>query len=109
MCSLQSAGYNIRHVWSSPYRRCLQTAGVACRQLGVDTVRVHHGLGEVTRAARSCAMERGVDPEFIFAGGEHMYLTGEGKAAAVGAGLAHMDVDTTHFVDRSREDFHARV
>ncbi|CAM9462570.1 unnamed protein product [Discosporangium mesarthrocarpum] len=33
-------------IFSSPFRRCLQTAGVVARQLGIEGVTVHLGVGE---------------------------------------------------------------
>jgi len=44
-------------VYSSPFRRCLQTAGVVAASLGVRAVTVHAGVGEVMEAARSCTDE----------------------------------------------------
>ena len=34
-------------VVSSPYRRCLQTAAIVCRELGLGMLRVDNRLGEV--------------------------------------------------------------
>ncbi|KAJ1445704.1 hypothetical protein M885DRAFT_291509 [Pelagophyceae sp. CCMP2097] len=39
--------YGVVAIVSSPFRRCLQTAGVLARALKVDAVTVHDGLGEL--------------------------------------------------------------
>lgn len=102
-CRLKAAGFNITHIWSSPYRRCLQTAAAAARELGVGSISVHHGLSEGTSSAISCANSVGVDPEFIRSGAEPMYLKPEGKVAAVGDGIAVVDVDVGHYCDEAIE------
>jgi len=38
--------YGIRQIWTSPFRACIQTAAVVARELGIDHLRVHNGLGE---------------------------------------------------------------
>jgi len=44
--------YGVVAIVSSPFRRCLQTAGVLARALKVDAVTVHDGLGELMHQVR---------------------------------------------------------
>jgi hypothetical protein len=39
---------------SSPFRRCLQTAGIVARELGLTSVDVHCGLGEAMAMVQRC-------------------------------------------------------
>ena len=43
---LASFNLAIHMVYSSPFRRCLQTAGQVCRHLGITAIVVHYGLSE---------------------------------------------------------------
>ena len=45
----------------SPFRRCLQTAAVAAKTLGVSRIRINKTLGEVTECVRSCQMSSGCE------------------------------------------------
>lgn len=45
--------YNITVVVSSPFRRCLQTAGVICRALRLSSLVIDYGLSEVMHTVRS--------------------------------------------------------
>eukprot|EP01064_Diplonema_japonicum_P031917 TRINITY_DN586_c0_g1_i1.p1 TRINITY_DN586_c0_g1~~TRINITY_DN586_c0_g1_i1.p1 ORF type:complete len:333 (+),score=75.12 TRINITY_DN586_c0_g1_i1:66-1064(+) len=47
--------YNFQAIVSSPYRRCLETAGIVARTIGVDVVHVDDRLGEwCVEVARCC-------------------------------------------------------
>ena len=106
---LLDAGLRITSVWSSPYRRCLQTAAAACSTLGTDTVLVHHGLSEKVSAVARAVRDAGLDCAFIDTGDEPMYLFQAGKAAACGEGVAHADVVVAHAVDSGPGGFPSRV
>ena len=42
-------------IYSSPFRRCLQTSAVAAKSLNLEEILVHPGLGEImTRVRKSC-------------------------------------------------------
>lgn len=96
---IQEAGFSITHVYSSPFRRCLQTAAAAAREIGVANIRVHNGLSETTHAARKCVVAKGLDPSFVVTGNDPMYLSPEGKAAAVGPGIEITHADASHYCD----------
>lgn len=78
----------------SPFRRCLQTAGIVARTLGVEGVTVHRGIGERMDKVRKEIMEltlarsardpRGVgkEPSAVFS-----YLDEEDMVEALGAGV----------------------
>lgn len=69
---------------SSPFRRCLETAGVVARALGIGAVHVHFGLGELMHQVRACArgFERVEELE------ELVPLSDADADAALGAGVA---------------------
>ncbi len=45
--------FKINKVYSSPFRRCLQTAAIVCKQLGVNEITIHKELGETMTCIRS--------------------------------------------------------
>jgi broad specificity phosphatase PhoE len=45
--------YNITVVVSSPFRRCLQTAGIICRALRISSLVIDYGFSEVMHSVRS--------------------------------------------------------
>ena len=53
--------YHIAKIVSSPFRRCLQTAGVLARELGVRQVTVKNTLGEHVPAAMKCFAKMGLE------------------------------------------------
>eukprot|EP01063_Lacrimia_lanifica_P007436 TRINITY_DN1472_c0_g1_i2.p1 TRINITY_DN1472_c0_g1~~TRINITY_DN1472_c0_g1_i2.p1 ORF type:complete len:729 (+),score=206.12 TRINITY_DN1472_c0_g1_i2:51-2189(+) len=52
--------YGITVVVSSPFRRCLQTAGIVARELGVGTVHIDDRLGEWFREVQRCFQGAGL-------------------------------------------------
>ena len=55
--------YRIGVIVSSPFRRCLQTAGVVARTLGINTVNVDDRLGEWFREVERCCSYAGLHPQ----------------------------------------------
>eukprot|EP01084_Bolivina_argentea_P023991 44792_1 len=46
------------NLYCSPFRRCLQTAGILARSLNLNTIMVHRGLGErMDRVRKECNIE----------------------------------------------------
>lgn len=89
----------MKHVWSSPFRRCLETAGVVARTLGLSTVNVHYGLGEAVwyvRAYLEQALDEGEEGDIAADGSGRYYLTPEQQAAAVGEGVSIVLRSTVH-------------
>lgn len=105
---LVERGVRITKVWSSPYRRCLQTAAAASAVMGVATVHTHTHLGEALAYVQEHALRAGLDPTFAFTGEEPMYLSREEKQAAVGADMSVVDVVTAH-VEDERGSPHSRM
>ena len=68
--------FGFTRVVSSPFRRCLQTAGIVAQELGITTVDVHLGIGEAMAQVKRNGWPD--DPEH-----ELTYLTKEGMEAAV--------------------------
>eukprot|EP01064_Diplonema_japonicum_P031919 TRINITY_DN586_c0_g2_i2.p1 TRINITY_DN586_c0_g2~~TRINITY_DN586_c0_g2_i2.p1 ORF type:complete len:477 (+),score=125.69 TRINITY_DN586_c0_g2_i2:1249-2679(+) len=52
--------YKFKVIVSSPYRRCLETAGIVARTIGVDVVHVDDRLGEWYREVARCCKGAGL-------------------------------------------------
>ena len=52
--------YRIKAIVSSPFRRCLQTAGIVARTLGITTVHIDDRLGEWYREIERCCRGAGI-------------------------------------------------
>ncbi len=98
---LQKQGFRIKTVWSSPFRRCLQTAAAAAREYGVHTVHVHTGLGESSHAVAKCLASASIDSKFAIVGDPPMYLSTLEKSATVGSGFAIREISSAHYYDRA--------
>jgi Histidine phosphatase superfamily (branch 1) len=108
MARLQEAGFRVSAIWSSPFRRCLQTAAAAANALGISEVRVHYGLGETSHAIRRCFTTKGLEALFLASGSAPTYLTLEAMQGVVGDSIAVVPVDTCHYDDDAYGGFAAR-
>ncbi|KAJ9436566.1 hypothetical protein DIPPA_35644 [Diplonema papillatum] len=54
--------FKVQVIVSSPYRRCLQTAGIVARTLAVSVVHVDDRLGEWYREVVRCSRDAGMKP-----------------------------------------------
>ena len=96
---------------SSPYRRCLQTAGILAQELGIRRLIIDNRLGEDLNAADRCWGAAGM------AIGEYSYMSAEEAAkwalvdeSGAGGGLVHVTWwRDAHPVLTQPDDVHARV
>ena len=96
---------------SSPYRRCLQTAGILAQELGIRRLIIDNRLGEDLNAADRCWGAAGM------AIGEYSYMSVEEAAqwalvdeSGAGEGLVHVTWRRdAHSVLTQPDDLHARV
>jgi hypothetical protein len=96
---------------SSPYRRCLQTAGILAQELGIRRLIIDNRLGEDLNAADRCWGAAGM------AIGESSYMSTEEAAkwalvdeSGAGGGLVHVTWRRdAHQVLTQPDDVHARV
>ena len=96
---------------SSPYRRCLQTAGILAQELGIRRLIIDNRLGEDLNAADRCWGAAGM------AIGEYSYMSVEEAAqwalvdeSGAGGGLVHVTWwRDAHPVLTQPDDVHARV
>lgn len=96
---------------SSPYRRCLQTAGILAQELGIRRLIIDNRLGEDLNAADRCWGAAGM------AIGEYSYMSAEEAAqwalvdeSGAGEGLVHVTWRRdAHSVLTQPDDLHARV
>ena len=78
--------HNISIVVVSPFRRCLQTAGIICRELGIESITVDFGLSESVDAIRRC----------MRSGNEVLtFLSKSNMQIALGEGVVIADVQGT--------------
>lgn len=90
--------YQINTVISSPFRRCLQTSGVVCRTLGIESMYVDYGLSEGMFWARSSSKPV-ID-----------YLSPEQMQEAVGERVTVIDIKgIPPFMSESIEDSFERI
>ena len=79
----QLSEYGFTKIVSSPFRRCLQTAAVAARALGVPTVDVHKGVGEGMAQVKRNGWTDGPDHQLIYLSDEEMWVALVGSAASL--------------------------
>ena len=49
-------GSGITKVICSPFKRCIQTAAIVCKQIGVESITIHKGFGEqMSQIRKTCA------------------------------------------------------
>ena len=75
--------YGFTKIVSSPFRRCLQSAAVAARALGVPTVDVHKGVGEGMAQVKRNGWTDGPDHQLIYLSDEEMWVALVGSAASL--------------------------
>jgi len=73
--------HNITKVIVSPFRRCLQTAAVVCREIGVKEIIVDRNIGETMTAVRYCNNK--VNPHLEQSEHTFEYLSEEESVATV--------------------------
>jgi len=52
-------------IWCSPYQRCIESAVVVAQELGVQSIRVHYGLGESCSAIRTAGWDWAYCPLYL--------------------------------------------
>ena len=102
--SLKDKGLSIKRVYSSPYRRCLQTAGAVARAAGIGEVYVPLGLGEDTWSIREALELKGLPIAAADNLEGNLYLSPAAQDEALGGGLGRIVCDAPHPVDPSVED-----
>ena len=99
----------MRYVYSSPFRRCLQTAGAVARAAGLSSVTVHLGLGEETCSVSEELAVKGLSTEGVADGSGDLYLSIAAQDEALGDGVAHVNGGTPHPFDATFEDALDRI
>lgn len=75
--------YDFTKIVSSPFRRCLQTAAVVARELGVPTVDVHKGIGEAMAQVKRNGWPDDPDHELSYLSEEEMRATLAGSSVSL--------------------------
>jgi len=96
--------YNIKRIVSSPFRRCIQTAGVIADVLEIGEVQVHTSLGEVMNKVKAQLDSQGLDSSSFH------YLDSDGMQLAAGKASIKMlsddaPLDTSELIDESLNRF----
>lgn len=92
----------------SPFRRCVQTAALVCRALGIKGARIviDNRLGEYMPAANRSWKTAGIDPP-----GEYSYASADDVAHWAGVSPADLlwDRDANPMLDEADENLYERV
>ena len=109
VCRLVDAGHAPCIIWSSPYRRCLQTAAVIAKSCGVPRVYVHFGLSESSHSAAKCFTRASSKaPDFLLTGKAPMYLNAAEMETAC-AGVSVTVVSSSHTPDSASGGYRLRI
>eukprot|EP00928_Gymnodinium_smaydae_P038881 TRINITY_DN26704_c0_g1_i1.p1 TRINITY_DN26704_c0_g1~~TRINITY_DN26704_c0_g1_i1.p1 ORF type:complete len:256 (-),score=28.56 TRINITY_DN26704_c0_g1_i1:178-882(-) len=95
--------YNVTSIVTSPFRRCLQTAGVVAGELGIRHVSVDNRLGEYLPMLRRCCVQAGL-PE-----AQVDYLTEDQAKEALNLEGAVLAWDRSANVPKDPDDLTSRV
>jgi phosphohistidine phosphatase SixA len=87
--ALKLHSFRINHVVSSPFRRCLQTAAVVCRTLGINTIEVDVQLCEEMGCVVKCLPPRYSTSQLL----EFNILSAHEMCDIVGPGIRITNVD----------------